>query len=186
VQDAESWAAAPPVISPQGLGDARLGMTLGQLKQMMGGGTEFIPQPAFMVDFDAIAVQQSNQIQFYILHLAGQPLTDNDAIQGLLTTNPKFRTAEGIGPETSLQEAEQAYGEATLSYNTDNESREYVRFEQQPADNVSFGTGNANQQFAGVYASPASGYNETREFKPNATIQSVLVVCLTENCTSEN
>jgi hypothetical protein len=170
------------LIAAGGIGDAQLGMTLGALKQQLGSEAEFTVQSPFIVDFDAIAVRQAGEIQYYILYLAGQTLTDKDVIQGLYTDNSKFHTAEGVGPGTAIAKAEQAYGQATLSYNTQNESREYVRFERQPAPNISFGTGNGSATTAGIYASPQSEYNETQSYRDGATIKSVLVVCLTEGC----
>jgi hypothetical protein len=179
-------ASEAPIISAEGIGAARLGMTLGELKQALGPEVELKVQAPFIVDFDAVAVRQKGETQYYILYLAGQSFTDQDAIQGLFTDNPQYRTAEGVGPGTTLQEAEQVYGKATLSYNTQNESREYARFERQSASNLSFATGNGNAQPAGIYSSPTSEYNETQEFRPDATIQSVLVVCLTDACTPDS
>lgn len=176
-------AADSTLISATGIGPAQLGMTLGDLKQILGTETEFTVESPFIVDFDAIAVRQGEEILFYILSLPGTPPTDADPIEGLYTDNPKFRTDADVGPGTPLQTATQAYGSVTLSYNTQNESREYARFAQQPSTNISFATGNGNQDPAGVYASPTQEYNETSEFREDATIQSVLVVCLTEGCT---
>ncbi|XQQ07801.1 MAG: hypothetical protein EDM05_62260 [Leptolyngbya sp. IPPAS B-1204] len=170
------------LISPRGIGAAQLGMTLGELKQKLGTEAEFTVESPFIVDFDAIAVRQAGEVQFYILYLAGQSFTDQDVIQGILTDNAKFRTAEDVGPGTLIADAEETYGNVTLSYNTDNESREYARFANQPAGNLSFSTGNGNASLAGIYASPTSDYNETEQFKPDAAIQSILVVCLTEDC----
>jgi hypothetical protein len=172
------------LISSDGIGDAQLGMTLGALKQKLGSEAEFKVQSPFIVDFDAIAVSQSGSVQYYILYLADQSFEDDDVIQGLLTENPTFQTVESVGPDTSIQQAEQAYGKATVSYSTSNESREYVRFERQPASNISFSTGTAGETSAGVYASPTGEYNETQTIKGNAKIKSVLVVCLSENCAS--
>ncbi|MBI4782100.1 MAG: hypothetical protein HY785_12380 [Oscillatoriophycideae cyanobacterium NC_groundwater_1537_Pr4_S-0.65um_50_18] len=157
-------------------------MTLAELKQTLGQDAEFLVKAPFIVDFDAIAVRKGGEIQYYILYLAGQSFSDQDVIQGVLTDNPKFLTAEGVGAGTTLESAVQAYGQATLSYNTQNESREYARFDRQPAANISFNTGNGNATPAGIYASPLSEYNETQEFQPEATIRSVLVVCLTDAC----
>lgn len=173
------------LISENGIGIAQLGMTLGDLKQQLGTEAELTVESPFIVDFDAIAIRQAGEVQFYILHLSGQPLTDEDVIQGLFTENPKFLTAEGVGAGVTIQQAADAYGAATLSYNLSNEGREYVRFDRQPAPNVSFGTGNASQDAAGIYPSPNAEYNETQEFKDGATVRSVLVVCLTEACTGE-
>jgi len=157
-------------------------MTLAELKQKLGTEAEFVVKAPFIVDFDAIAVRKSGKTQYYILYLAGQSFSDGDVIQGVLTDNPKFLTAEGVGAGTTLQNAVQVYGKATLSYNTQNESREYARFERQPAPNISFATGNGNSNPAGVYSSPKSEYNETQDYRAEATLQSVLVVCLTDGC----
>ena len=170
------------VISDKAIGAAQLGMTFGDLKKLLGTGVEFTVQSPFIVDFDAIAVQRSGEVQYYILYLAKQPFTDTDTVQGLLTKNPKFLTAAGIGAGSTLAKAQQAYGKATLSYNTQNESREYARFERQPANNISFATGNGSSKAAGIYPSPTGEYNETQKFKEDAKIESVLVVCLTEAC----
>ena len=169
-------------IAPTGIGSARLGMSFRELKASLPQGTSWETRSPFISDFDAIAVSNEGEVQYYILYLAGQPFTDTDIIQGLFTDNSAYRTAEGIGPGVSIQDAEAAYGDATLSYNTENESREYVRFANQPASNLSFGTGNVSQGTAGTYPNPIQGYNETQEFKPEAMIKSVLVVCLTEDC----
>jgi hypothetical protein len=170
------------LISAEGIGVARLGMTLGELKQKLGTEAQLTPQSPFMVDFDAIAVRQDGQVQYYILYLAGQPFGDRDSIQGLMTSNPNYKTEKEVGSGTLLTQAEAAYGKATLSYNTQNESREYARFERQPAPNLSFGTGNASQQPAGIYPTSTGEYHETRQFRPDAAINSVLVVCLSQGC----
>jgi len=170
------------LISAEGIGPAKLGMTLGELKQSLPSAT-FEVQSPFIVDFDAIAVSQDGKPQFYILYLAGESFGDGDVVQGVLTDNPSYRTDRGVGPGTAIAQAEQIYGDATLSYNTQNESREYVRFAQHPASNLSFGTGNGSAETAGIYPSPTSEYNETQQFREDATIQSVLVICLSEACT---
>jgi hypothetical protein len=179
---AATTEAEPLLISPEGIGAAQLGMTLGELKQQLGSEAEFTVESPFIVDFDAIAVRQAGEVQYYILYLAGQPFSDGDVIQGILTENSKFQTAENIGPGTPIAEAQQAYGSVKLSYNTDNESREYARFANQPAGNISFSTGNGSTSPAGIYPSPTGTYNETEQFQTGAAIESVLVVCLTEDC----
>ncbi|MBW4465847.1 MAG: hypothetical protein KME07_10475 [Pegethrix bostrychoides GSE-TBD4-15B] len=173
------------LISAQGIGAARLGMTYGDLKRTLGADAELAVKSPFIADFDAVAIRQAGEVQYYILYLSGQTLSDSDPIQGILTDNPKFRTAENIGTKTPISEAEQVYGQATLSYNTQNESREYARFAKQPPA-LSFGTGNGNASPAGIYATPQASYNETQQFREDAVIQSVLVVCLTEDCSSES
>ncbi|MBD1911363.1 hypothetical protein H6G02_19165 [Leptolyngbya sp. FACHB-16] len=154
-------------------------MTLGDLKRALPGATFEVKSP-FMVDFDAIAVSQDNATQFYILYLAGDTFEDTDTVQGLLTDNSSFRTDQGVGPGSSIADAEGAYGNATLSYNTENESREYVRFENHPSPNLAFYTGTGSE--AGVYPEQESSFHETQDYRPEATIKSVMVICLREGC----
>ncbi|WP_228054863.1 hypothetical protein [Gloeocapsopsis crepidinum] len=163
------------IISATGIGLAKLGMTFGQLKQVLGSDAEFKVESPFMVDFDAIALSKSGKVQYYILYPAGTTFSDSDSIELLLTDNPDLRTTEGVGSGTSLKQAEAVYGDATLSYNTQNESREYVRFANQPARNLLFRPTVSNQQFSGIYSSPIREYNETKKFQESATIHSVLV-----------
>lgn len=181
----ESPAAASPTaptqISATGLGVAELGMTFGELKAAMPEATFTVESP-FMVDFDAIAVAQDGEVQFYILYLAGDTFDDTAVLQGLLTENPEYRTAEGIGPGSPIAEAEAVYGNAILAYNTDNESREYVRFAQHPAGNLAFRTGTGPE--AGLYPDVDASYHETEDYRPDATIQSAMIICLTEDCTA--
>lgn len=178
----EQAVAEGLLISADGIGSAKLGMTLGELKQQLGDGVELTVKSPFMADFDAIAVSQGDEVQYYVLYLAGQTFSDTDVVQGLLTDNPNFRTDKNVGPGTLLQQAEAVYGEANLFYHTQNESREYAQFANSPGANISFSTGNGRDRPAGIYANPTNEHNETSEFQDDAKIQSVLVVCLTESC----
>ncbi|NJO66606.1 MAG: hypothetical protein HC832_03615 [Leptolyngbyaceae cyanobacterium RM1_405_57] len=116
--DVETTVPDELLISSEGVGLANLGMTLGELKQVLGAEAEFVVESPFMVDFDAIAVRQAGEVQFYILYLASETFTDEDVIQGLMTDNPKFLTREAVGAGVAIAQAESVYGKATLSYNT--------------------------------------------------------------------
>jgi hypothetical protein len=163
-------------ISTQGIGNARIGMTYGQLKAKLGQAAQFQVKAPFIVDFDAIAVHQSGQVQYYILYPAGYRLMDSDVIEALLTDNPNYRTIEGIGPGTPILQAEKIYGKATLFYSTSNESREYVRFAKQPFLNIFFRPVAGKEGFAGIYPKPVQEYNETTIFQDSAIIRSVEVI----------
>ncbi len=167
--------AATETISAKGIGPAKLGMTLGQLKQVLGSNAEFKVVSPFMVDLDAIAVSKFGKVEYYILYPSGTTFSNSDVIELLLTDNPNFRTAKGVGPGTPLKQAEAIYGDATLSYNTQNESREQARFTSQPAKNITFQPTAPNQNFAGIYPSPAGEYNKTKKIQGSASIRSVLV-----------
>ncbi|MEO1146729.1 MAG: hypothetical protein AAFY26_14175 [Cyanobacteria bacterium J06638_22] len=173
--------ASSTEISAMAFGVAELGMTLGELKAELPDAT-FEVQSPFLVDFDAIAVSQNGEAQFYILYLAGDTFDDTGVIQGMFTDNPAYQTAEGIGPGSAIADAEAVYGNAILAYNVENESREYVRFEQHPANNLAFGTGSGAE--AGIYPEGDAPYRETEEYRPDATIQSAMIICLTDDCTA--
>lgn len=173
---------ATQLISANGIGPAKVGMTLGELKKALAGKAQFQVNSPFIVDFDAIAVVQGGKEQFYILYPAGVPLADSDIIEALITNNPNYRTAQGVGAGTPIQQAETVYGDATLSYNLANESREYVKFTQQPAENISFRVGAANDgSVGGIYPEAKGELNETKNFQKNASIRFVEVYC-NQNC----
>ncbi|WP_287253068.1 hypothetical protein [Moorena sp. SIO4E2] len=167
-------------ISAKGIGPAKLGMTLGQLKQSLGDKAKFEVKSPFIVDFDAIAVIQSGQPQYYILYPMGTPMGNSTVMEALFTTNPNYRTTKGVGPGTPLKLAEQTYGDATLSFNYASESREYVNFANLSED-IAFRMGVAvndtNNQFSGLYASPLKEYNQTQNYRDSATIKSLEVYC---------
>lgn len=170
------------LISAEGIGVAKVGMTLGQLKKMLAGKAEFTVKSPFMVDFDAIAVSQQGQEQFYILYPALLRLADTDVIEALVTNNPNYRTAEGVGPGTPIKQAEAVYGQASLIYNTLNESREYVKFAKFNPKAIAFrAKAPEGQSFAGIYPADKGESKQTKQFQKTATIGLVEVYCR-NNC----
>ena len=170
------------LISAEGIGEAKVGMTLGELKKQLGTKAQFQVKSPFIVDFDALAVVQSGQAQYYILYPAGVPLSDSDIIEALVTDNPNYRTAQGVGSGTPITQAEAVYGEATLSYSTVNESREYVKFAKEPSDAIAFRVAAPKgQQFAGNYPSSTAELKETKDFQKPASIGFVEIYCR-QNC----
>jgi hypothetical protein len=171
----QSPIAANLLISEQGIGSAQLGMTFEQLKQKLGESAEFEVVSNFMVDFDAIAVSQSGSLQYYIVYPSGQAFTDTDVIEVLSTDNPNYRTLEGVGVGTSLQQAQNVYGQAMLSYNTQNESRETVRFANYSSSKVTFRPKAASVSFSGIYEPSSADQHETKVFNDAAVIGSIFV-----------
>ena len=169
-------------ISPEGIGPAKVGMTYAQLKKLLAGKAEFKVKSPFIVDFDAIAVSQGGKEQFYILYPTGVPLADTDVIEALVTDNPNYRTAQGVGPGTAIEQAEAVYGKASLSYNSLNESREYVQFANQPSKDIAFRTkAPPSQPFAGIYPGSKAELKKTSKFQKAASIGLVEVYCR-QNC----
>ncbi|NEO29350.1 MAG: hypothetical protein F6K36_02625 [Symploca sp. SIO3C6] len=160
-------------------------MTFGELKKTLPENTEFKVESSLIVDWDAIAVRQDGDVLYYILYPAGETFEDSDVIETLLTDNPNYRTTQGIGPGTPIEEAEDIHGDATLSFNWSNEAREYVEFEQLSED-IKFRTRQipGDDQFAGIYnSSQTEEVNQTDKFKEAASIGSVEIYCR-EQCPS--
>lgn len=175
-------ASKEQLISAEGIGVARVGMTLGELKQLLAGKAEFTVKSPFIVDFDAIAVSQGGENQFYILYPTLLRLAETDIIEALVTDNPNYRTAEGVGPGTPIKDAKTAYGDASLSYNTQNESREYVKFAKLNTKAIAFRVKPPQgKSVAGLYSSSKGELKQTKDFQPTATINLVEVYCR-DNC----
>jgi len=172
---AQKTPAASLTISDRTIGEAKVGMTFGELKKALGSTAQFKVESPFMVDFDAVAVSQSGKVQYRIIYSAGTKLKDTDVIQLLMTENSNYKTVQGVGPGMTLKQAEAIYGKATLSYNVDNEMREGVVFVKQPAKNIMFVPKAEEKQFAGVYGAGKGGFYQTNKYQPNAVIKSVMV-----------
>ena len=133
------------IISERGIGKAKLGMTLKNLKQISNKNTTFETIPSFMTDIDAIAVSYEGIVQYYILYFAdrdsrldGSVVDEGNIITALMTDNDSYQTKQGIKVGTPIKEAEEIYGNAVLAYNTEGESREYITFGGQNPENIRF------------------------------------------------
>jgi len=176
IANAAAKTSSPSVaISDRTIGEAKVGMTFGQLKQALGSTAQFKVESPFMVDFDAVAVSRSGKVQYRIIYAAGTKLKDTDVIELLMTENANYKTLKGVGPGMTLKQAEAIYGKATLSYNVDNEMREGVVFAKQPTRKIMFVPKAEGKQFAGVYGAGKGGFYETNKYQPNAAIKSVMV-----------
>jgi hypothetical protein len=84
---------------------------------------------------------------------AGEPADDSLHLTSVATLDPTVRTAEGIGPGATLARAAEVYGSPTLSFNVNDESREYASFPRYGASNVLFRVAPPTDAtaFAGTY-----------------------------------
>ncbi|MDJ0567634.1 MAG: hypothetical protein QNJ53_01175 [Pleurocapsa sp. MO_192.B19] len=191
---AEKPVAQHLLISSNGIGKAKLGMTLGELKQISDSNTEFKLISPFMVDINAIAVSEDSIVQYYILYVAGTTShpdqvtpTDDDPITALMTDNHNYQTKEGVKVGTSIKEAEEIYGDAILSYNIEGESREYITFSDKMPENLRFRASyfrliSDGLGFSGIYPEyPGVSYT-TDKFRQDAAIAAIEVSCTPDNC----
>jgi hypothetical protein len=169
-------------ITPVGIGNAKIGMTFRDLKQQMGEGVEFAVKTSFIDGFDAIAVTKAGKVQYYIPYPAGTKFTDEDRIQHLMTDNPNYRTEQGVGPGTTIEQASSVYGDATLSLSKENESREFINFTQHPNGLAFRPKPVKNQSVAGDYPESNEEYLKTQKYDKKAAIGQITVSCVDEQC----
>jgi hypothetical protein len=172
------------LISSEGMGKVKFGMTLGEVKEVLEDEVEYIIESPYIVDFDAIAVRQNGETLFYILHFADQPLQDSDRITILQTNNPAFQTAEGVHAGMLIQDAEKIYGEASI-FTSEIETRELVTFKNQPEFILlgTFGGGiTLSDSRTGIYQDDNAIPRETTEYRKDATIQHISISCQLDIC----
>jgi hypothetical protein len=172
-------------ITPVGIGAAKIGMSLKELKEQMGAEFEFPVKTSFIEGFDAIAVTKAGTVQYYIPYPAGTQFSDTDRIQHLMTDNPNYRTQQGVGPGTSIKQATSVYGGATLSMSKENESREFINFTQHPTGLAFRPKPVGTRSFAGEYPESNEEYLKTKKYDNQAAIGQITVSCSDTQCEQE-
>ncbi|MHB1169919.1 MAG: hypothetical protein ACYC28_11645 [Longimicrobiales bacterium] len=167
--------AAELVITSDGIGRARRGMSLGELRSVLPPSHVVgAPDDAFMVDIVAIPVTAAGDTLYRLIFPAGEAISDDAFPHFVMTTHLRARTQDGVGPGSTLSDAAQIYGEPSLSYSIYDESREYAEFPRQP-DHIRFRVQPAvDAMFAGSYTT-SDEYNTTDEYDRDAQIWMVFV-----------
>jgi len=191
---ANSAVASKLLISSRGIGQAKLGMTLGQLKKISNQDTQFEVILSFTADVNAIAVVKEEVVQYYILSSVDDDSESNQAIDAedkvitaLMTNNDKYQTDLGVKVGTPIKEAEDVYGDAILAYNTERESGEYVTFGSNNPENISFKASyfkliSDGLGFSGIYPEyPGVSYT-TDKYRDDAAIAAIEVSCGSKDC----
>ncbi|AFY96056.1 hypothetical protein [Chamaesiphon minutus] len=173
-------------ITPVGIGAAKIGMTFGDLKSQIGSGYNFPVKTNFIEGFDAIAVTKGRTVQYYIPYPAGTNFGDADRIQHLMTDNPSYRTQQGVGPGTPIKQAATVYGGATLTLSKENESHEFINFNQQPSGLAFRPKPIGKRAFAGDYPESNDEYLKTQKYDNRAAIGQITVSCPEEQCAQES
>ena len=175
------------LISADGIGKAKLGMTLGQLKQISSSDTKFEVIPSFNMDSSAIAVSQNGLTQYYIVYPNSSTLTDSDPITQLMTDNQNYQTKVGVRVGTPIQKAEDIYGNAVLAHNFEGESGEYITFGDENPENIRFKASyfqpiSDGLGYSGIYPKyPGVSYT-TDKYRSDAAIAAIEVGCSSQEC----
>jgi hypothetical protein len=87
-----------------------------------------------------------------------------------------------VGPGTAVIKAERVYGKAIITKNTDNESREELKFSKLPKgyERIWFRpTIKSGDGWAGIYSNSSEKDNssiyKTKKIKPNAYISDIMI-----------
>jgi hypothetical protein len=168
-------AAAHTLITAAGIGPVRLGMSLGAVKASLPRGSSVLSRRPFLVDAEAVPIVRNGVVQVLVLVPPGSRVNDAVVIRALFTSNPVFRTREGVGPGLPVAQAARLYGTARLMLNHSDESRESVSFARQPLQSLRFGVTADGPGRAGIYTQPLQEFNQSERYVPSARISSVLV-----------
>lgn len=122
------------IISASAIGGVRLGMTLDELRRTLPGATF-----GRTSDGDGAALVQVTLGKGESLVLwadeesPAAPIAWSKRIKTIETFSPSFHTAEGVHAGSLVIDAQKVFGAVTDIVRSEIESREYVRFEAQPA-----------------------------------------------------
>jgi hypothetical protein len=177
---------APQTIADGGIGVAKVGMTLAELKKSLKNFARFETQTDFAPGYSALAVKQQGKVQFYIPYPKNKKVAENDQIKILITDNPRYKTAEGVSPGMSIKKAAAIYGGAQLAFNPKAKIEEIVAFADQPGDLRFFTSGTESNGRAGIYSKKSPEQSlVTDKFGESGKIKRITVVCSESVCPSE-
>lgn len=149
------------------IGPAKLGMTFGRLKSILGRKIVY-KDVNLGIGMKAKSIMWAGHIHFYILYPSWKPLLENtDVISVLATDSARYKTKEGLNPGATIAEGSQLYGPATLTYYKQTSFEELITFKYKPKK-IWFAR--YGQTKAGKYEAEKD-FNKTKEYEPNKIIQ---------------
>lgn len=170
--------AADRTITETSMGVAVVGSTQPELEDQLGPDYTLTPGSSF-VDTEGVEVTLAGVSQFFAFHVAG----DGPVLNFLVTENPEYQLASGVGPGTTIEDAAAIYGTATVTFNTESESREFVTFDAFAETRIMFQTiGPDGIEMAGTYAESTESFNESTDIKAGSIIERVWARCVGDEC----
>jgi outer membrane protein assembly factor BamB len=154
------------LITEEGIGKAKLGLSLGQFKALH---QQEISLQEFHLEegVNLMGVIENSMVQYYLGFANQGPINDGSIIKRVITNNPKYVTKEGLRPGQTIQELEKKLGAATLYLDSLNPTIENLRFANQEQW-LTFN--NYSSIKAGLY--PEKGQmKQTQSYNPSAIVQ---------------
>ncbi len=122
------------LISETGIAGVESPATLNDFVETFPADTAISFQPAYMVDFGSLCALSGGEEAICVI-FESYDVEEYDGDIEVIAMGvyaDQCRTAEGVGPGTSIADAVAAYGAARFGFSYDNESREYVSFADAP------------------------------------------------------
>ena len=165
------------LITADGVGRAKFGMTLREYRQQMQEGMTLEPTILGVDIPDGLQLSWYGEVQ-YDLGFDTETITEDSKIELIAVRSTSYKTATGIGAGTPLDAAIAIYGRATLAFNAENEMRESITFEQGLFEGSNTGLWIRSNQwtvtdFAGIYPDSDSSYQTTQSYHDHAAIGSI-------------
>ena len=167
---------AIPRITPEGIGAARVGMTLDSIRRELAPPLRLGElDERFMVDLVAFPVLAGPDTLYSLVFAAGEAITEGTVPLLVATSHEEVQTPDGVGPGTSLGEAARRYGNPVLSYSVYDEMREYASFPDYTNTRVRFRIAPGDSTLLAGKYSTNDEYNETDVFDGSARIGMIFV-----------
>jgi len=176
------------LITSESIGPVNLGDSMDNLRKILPTSEYNYKAEEYMVDaYGCIISNKKTGEELLIVGLDEETYqTCEGTINLIRTSNKIFKTAENIGPGSLIADAETKYGKASLTYHTENESREGVSFEKS-LNNAWFipSPPDQNDNFAGIYTPTMykdengeeyeDSLHETSSYKQGAYIDTISI-----------
>lgn len=177
---AAAQSEPPPLEIGAVAADAALGVSLGMtLAQARAAQPDlkWYFEPTFIVDFSALCAERDRRELFCALVPETDQETPTDRIAAIAVTGPTLATDKGVHAGMLVKAAEEAYGPARLSYNLENEGREYLSLRNAP-EGMAFVADSATRgHHVGLYPPPSddAAAQETDRYAPDAVIRVIWI-----------
>ena len=177
------------VISETGAAGIGMPATTGDFVEAFPAGTGLSFQPVYMVDFGALCARADGEDALCVIFESYdvEEYRPDIPVMAMGVYADQCRTAEGVGPGSSIADTVAAYGAARFGFSYENEAREYVSFASAP-DAYSFRAESETAAAAELEGNQPSGrfggdytgvegdsYFETNVAQPDASLWEIWI-----------
>lgn len=174
VAQPEAELSPARMITTGRIGPALVGGTLEQFQREMSGYVlQFLPN--FGDGYSALCAFDEAEALICAAIPRRANALPSEKVTFLRTTNPRYRTVEGIGPGSLLADAVSAYGPVTLTYDPKYAEREYATFGEAPENMKFFPARRIGTGPVGLYPSRGRYTPVTTQYTDDAIVRSVEV-----------